>query len=207
MGWDEMKSKRIQPNVITYSTAMNAFKEDHQRVRELWDEMKSQQIQPDVITYSTAINAFKDDHQRVHELWDEMRFIGIERDIFTCTMLVDILDDDVSGLNILFKEMKTSSTLIDGVFKRVLLLTFTKKGDVQAAFEVLDDMKNPSEEDISLVEKSFQTNSIPMDEFHKFKSLRQRRETRTLALKEIFFGHSCIGFRFGNKKHGTYWDS
>ena len=41
---------QIEPNVISYNTALNAFKEDSEEFRKIWKEMKRKQIEPNVIS-------------------------------------------------------------------------------------------------------------------------------------------------------------
>ena len=56
-----MEGKQIEPNVISYTTALNAFKEDSEEFRKVWNEMEGKQMEPDVISYNTPLNAFKED--------------------------------------------------------------------------------------------------------------------------------------------------
>ncbi len=52
-------SAGIQPNVITYSSAISACEKGGQRLRalDLWECCVSAVMQPDVITYNAAISA------------------------------------------------------------------------------------------------------------------------------------------------------
>jgi len=103
---DQMKGNQIKPDIITYSTALNTFKEDHAKFREIWNEMKGKQIEPNIITYNTALNAFKEDHAKFREIWNEMKGKQIEPDTITYNTALNAFKENHAKFREIWKEMK-----------------------------------------------------------------------------------------------------
>merc|ERR1712196_200045 len=122
----EMKEKEIEPNVITYSTALNAFKEDSEEFRKIWKEMKEKQIDPNVITYNTALNACKEDSEEFRKIWKEMIEKQIEPNVITYNTALNAFKEDFEEFRKIWKEMKERQIEPD-VIAHMEILDFLEK--------------------------------------------------------------------------------
>ena len=81
---EEMKSRSVEPDVISFSAAISACGAGGQweRALSLLEEMRTRGVEPDVISFSAAISACGAGGQweRALELLEEMRMRGVEPD-------------------------------------------------------------------------------------------------------------------------------
>ena len=75
--FEELKSKKIEPDIITYTTYMKALDnaEKYDELINVFEELKSKKIEPNIITYNTYMKALDnaENYEKAQELFNEMK--------------------------------------------------------------------------------------------------------------------------------------
>ena len=196
--WD-MNTQRIEPDVFTYNTVINVFKNDHSRVQRIWDEMESKGIEPDVVTYSTAINAFKDDHERVQIIWDEMKNKGIKPNVVAVTIMMKIFRNEKTRLSTLFTEMRVLKVNPDIVFYQKMESVFPDNNErIGFYVEFLNSDPNVSDSEKEKIVQDVAGDTA----VGTLRNFKNPPNIIKLPLNQIFYGHDEIWDVFGSKNHG-----
>ena len=89
----EMKSKNIEPDIVTYSSLLKSFGYDMAELQMYLQEMKDRKLKFDIVTYSTLIQVyayrFRDMH-RMERVYAEMKNDGIYPDLYAFNALISL---------------------------------------------------------------------------------------------------------------------
>eukprot|EP00662_Eupelagonemidae_sp_cell21_P048524 gene48524-25843_t len=102
--FQEMKERRVQPNVHTYNCLMNVFAESpYDLLAQMYEDMLKQRIKPDLRTHNTLMRAFHwqrvDDYDRCFKFFEDLKHEGIKPDVMTYNILLEMCRErlDYSG--------------------------------------------------------------------------------------------------------------
>ncbi|KAK2995000.1 hypothetical protein RJ640_030047 [Escallonia rubra] len=147
-----MVRKRHEPNMIIYSTLIHGLcKEGMLReALEIFDRMKLRGLKPDAGLYWKIINGYCDAHkfQEAANFLDEMVLGGISPNRVTWSLHVRIhntvvqglCDSDTNRAFQLYLSMRTRGISVTAETFDCLVNRFCKKGDLQKAARIVDEM-------------------------------------------------------------------
>ncbi|KAJ3671831.1 hypothetical protein LUZ60_007910 [Juncus effusus] len=161
---EEMISKQIEPNIITYNTLLNGLCRNaslHPTTRlertvncaeELLEEMRNRGIQPDVTSYSILLHVFSRAHlpEIVIKKFDEMRELGISPSLVTYTSVIKCLVScgRLNHAYELLDEMSCNGISPQAATFNCFFKEYFGRKDVESALTLYNKMKNESVFDI-----------------------------------------------------------
>eukprot|EP00929_Paragymnodinium_shiwhaense_P009793 TRINITY_DN11412_c0_g1_i1.p1 TRINITY_DN11412_c0_g1~~TRINITY_DN11412_c0_g1_i1.p1 ORF type:complete len:992 (-),score=336.10 TRINITY_DN11412_c0_g1_i1:447-3422(-) len=151
--WNAMQRASVVPSAVTLGCMVEALVSNN-AIDDAWKlvhdtlENDDQRSCVNTVIYSTLLKGFAhlQQPQRCFEVLDEMRSLGIEANTITYNTLLDVCAKCGAMARVpqVFQEMKNSSVEPDLITYSTLVKGYCLVGDLDCAFELLEEMKRDS---------------------------------------------------------------
>ena len=112
--FEQMKSKNLEPDVVTYSTLITscANEKNLTKALQIFQQMKSKNLEPNVVTYSTLITccANQKNLTKALQIFEQMKSKKLEPDVVTYNTLITCC--------IRTRNSKTGRTVLNELIKK-----------------------------------------------------------------------------------------
>lgn len=151
--WREMEQRGVVPDSIVFGCMVEALVSNGQ-ADEAWDLVRKQLANEDrapcinTVIYSTVLKGYATAQKigKVFTVYREMRRNGVPCNTITCNLMLDACAkcgtmDHVAGL---LSDMKSEEVELDIISYSSILKGYCLAGDLDRAFQVLEDIKKSS---------------------------------------------------------------
>jgi len=149
--WKEMRTRHIKPTSITIGCMVEAIVSNGdpegalELILQMQDDVESRE-QLNAVIYCSVLKGFAHEKKmdRVWSVWEDMIAKGVVPSITTYNALCDACARNgvMERVPQLLKDMKARKLVPNLITYGSVLKGHCLKGDIRAAFEVLDDMRN-----------------------------------------------------------------